>query len=592
MEKLKKRHEVEKKYKWDLSAMIKDDEQFESTYKIVEELSSQFEKYKGTLKNGVDTILDCLELYSKTMSIMENLIVFSLMKSDEDNANAEYQVKKGRTQQLMVKVETVASYLEPELVTIDESILFDKKLVEYKAFLGEIVRQKKHTLSEKEEKILAMSHEATASSNEIFSMFNNADIKFGEIKDEKGNIVELTKGRYIAFMESKNRQVRKDAFETMYKEYGKYKNTLAATYISQIKTLKFYAKVRGYESSLQSSLDQDNIQEEVLNNLVNTVNDNLGALHKYVDIRAKALNLEKIDMYDIYVPIVEEDNEKYSYEKACDMVKEGLQVLGTEYVQLLDKAMTSKWIDVYENIGKTSGAYSWGTYLSHPYILLNFNGTLDAVYTLAHELGHSMHSYLTAHNQTYINSHYKIFVAEVASTVNEILLLKHMLKQTTTTKKRAYLLNHFLESFRGTVFRQTMFSEYERDTNMSFNDNKPLSCDDLCKMYYDINSKYYGKTCEADKLIELEWARIPHFYMNFYVYKYATGFLSAVAIVDMIEKQGQKAVDRYLEFLKSGCSDYPLELLKKAGVDLTKKAPIEAGMKMFEELLEEFENLI
>ncbi|MBN2851830.1 MAG: oligoendopeptidase F [Clostridia bacterium] len=592
MEKLKKRSEIDSRFQWDLSDMIKNEEQFLSTIKQVESLAEEFSNYSGTLNQGAGRIRDCLDLYAKTMSIMENLVVYSLMKSDEDNALSKSQVDVGKTQQLMVKTETIASFLEPELVAIDENILFDDQLKEYKKFLEEIVRKKEHTLSEKEERILAMSQEATSAPNDIFSMFNNADIKFGEIEDEEGNKVELTKGRYIPFMESKVRAVRKQAYETLYKEFGKYKNTLAAAYTSQIKSLKFYAKARNYESSLQASLDQDNIKEEVLDNLIESINDYLPLLHRYVKVRAKALGMEKISMYDIYVPIVDQDTEKYTYEQGCELVKDGLKVLGNDYQELLEKAMTSKWIDVYENEGKTSGAYSWGTYLSHPYILLNYSGTLDSVYTLAHELGHSMHSYYSNHNQSYINSHYKIFVAEVASTVNEILLLKHMLAITTDSKKRAFLLNHFLESFRGTVFRQTMFAEYERDTNQSFNNDIPLSSDDLCSMYKEINSRYYGEACESDELISYEWSRIPHFYMNFYVYKYATGFLSAVAIVDAIEKQGEKAVDRYKEFLKSGGSDYPMELLKKAGVDLTDRQPIMAGMKMFEEILDEFENML
>jgi len=592
MKKLKKRSEIDKKYQWDLSGMISDDTQFDTTYKQVEKLTKQFIKYKGTLNKSANTIKKCLDDYATLMSIMENLVVYSFMKGDEDNSNSKSQVDIGKAQQLMVKTETAVSFVEPELIKIDEKLLFDEKLFGYKTYIGDIVRRKKHTLSEKEERILSMSQEATSAPNEIFSMFNNADIKFGEIKDEEGNVVELTKGRYIPFMESKNRQVRKDAFTTMYTQYGKYKNTLAATYISQIKTLKFYAKARNYESSLQASLDNDNVKEEVLDTLISTINENLPLMHRYIDMRAKALDLKTIDMYDIYVPIVEQTSEKYTYQQACNMVKDGLSILGEDYVNLLNKAMTSKWIDVYENEGKTSGAYSWGTYLSHPYILLNFSGTLDSVYTLAHELGHSLHSYYSNHNQNYINSQYKIFVAEVASTVNEVLLLKHMLKITTVKKKRAFLLNHFLESFRGTVFRQTMFTEYERETNKSFNDNKPLSADDLCNIYYDINSKYYGDTCKSDRLIKYEWARIPHFYMNFYVYKYATGFLSAIAIVDMIEKEGEKAIIRYKDFLKSGGIDYPIELLKKAGVDLTNKKPIEAGMKMFKEILDELENLL
>ncbi|MDX1357719.1 MAG: oligoendopeptidase F, partial [Clostridia bacterium] len=459
-------------------------------------------------------------------------------------------------------------------------------------FINEILRKKAHTLSAPEEKILAMSAEATGASQEIFSMFNNADIKFPEIEDEKGDKVELTKGRYIMFMENKDRRVRKDAFDALYDTYSNYKNTLAAAYTSSIKAMKFYSTTRGYGSSLEASLDSDNITTDVYDNLVDTINKNLHLMHKYVSIRSKALGLDKVDMFDIYVPLVDQDDEKYSFEQACDTVAESLGALGDEYVSLLNKGFESGWIDVYENEGKTSGAYSWGTYLSHPFVLLNYQGTLDNVFTLAHEMGHSLHTYYSTSSQPYIYSQYKIFVAEVASTVNEVLMVKYMLKNTTDRKKRAFLINHFLESFRGTVFRQTMFAEFEKVCHASYGEGKPLSGDDLCRIYFDLNKKYHGDACEADDKIKYEWSRIPHYYRSFYVYKYATGFSSAVAIANMIEEEGAPAVERYIEFLKSGGSEYPLDILKKTGVDLSTPAPIEAGMRMFESLLDEFESLV
>ncbi|MFO7611152.1 MAG: oligoendopeptidase F, partial [Clostridia bacterium] len=457
---------------------------------------------------------------------------------------------------------------------------------------NEILRRKAHTLSAEGEEILAKSSEATSGPQEIFSMFNNADIKFPGIEDEEGARVELTKGRYITFMESKDRNVRKAAFDALYDTYAGYKNTLAAAYTSSIKAMKFYSEARGYASSLEASLDADNITTDVYENLVGVINDNLGLLHRYVKVRAGALGMDKINMCDIYVPLVVQDDSKYTFEQACDTVAESLGALGGEYVSLLRKGFESGWIDVYENKGKTSGAYSWGTYMSHPFVLLNYQGTLDNIFTLAHEMGHSLHTYYSCATQPYIYSGYKIFVAEVASTVNEILMIRHMLAKTTDEGKRAYLINHFLETFRGTVFRQTMFAEFEKQCHGSYGRGMPMSGDDLCSVYHGLNGKYHGSSCENDEKIKYEWSRIPHYYRSFYVYKYATGFSAAAAIVKMIEEEGKPAVDRYMEFLKAGDSGYPLDILRKTGVDLSTPAPIEAGMRMFAELLDEFAAII
>jgi len=591
MKKLPERHEIEEKYKWKLEDIYPNDEAYETDFEKTSGMAGEMTAMEGCIENA-DELLSCLNLYEDMLCLLDNLFSYARMRMDENNAESKYQVLFSRANELAVKVESSASYIEPLILSLTQEVLSDSSLEKYGRFIEEILRKKKHTLSAKEEKILAMSSEAAGASGRIYSMFTNADLKFPEIKDEKGNMVELTKGRYISFLENKDRRVRKDAFDALYDTYASYGNTLAASYSANIKSAKFYADARGYTSSLEMSLDDDNITTDVYDNLVKTINDNLGLLHKYVEVRAKALGLDKVNMYDLYVPLVDQADEKYTFEEACETVASSLGVLGEEYVSLLNKGFDSRWIDVFENKGKTGGAYSWGTYMTHPFVLLNFQGTLDNVYTLAHEMGHSLHTYYSCAAQPYIYSGYKIFVAEVASTVNEILMLKDMLRKSTDSTKRAFLINHFLESFRGTVFRQTMFAEFEKVCHGSFGEGKPLSGEDFCNIYYDLNKKYFGDTCVVDEKIKHEWSRIPHFYRSFYVYKYATGFSSAAAIASMIEEEGKPAVDRYIEFLKAGNSEYPLEVLKKTGVDLSTPAPIEAGMEMFGNLLDEFSELV
>lgn len=591
MKKLPERHEIEEKYKWKLEDIYLNDELFEEDFKKAGELSAGISDMQGRL-NEDGKLLACLEAYEEASALIENLFTYAKMRMDEDNSNSRYQVLFERARNLSVKAAAASSFLEPEILSLDEGKLFLPELGKYRKFLDEIIRKKKHTLSAKEEKLLAKSADVASAPGQIFSMFNNADLKFPEITDEDGEKTELTKGRYITFMESRDRRVRKDAYEALYDTYGRYVNTLAASYTSEVKAAGFFSEARGYSSSLEASLDEDNVDVAVYDNLVDTINDNLHLLHRYVKTRASVLNLDKIAMYDLYVPLVDAGEKKFEFGEACEMVASGLGALGEEYVGILKNGFSSRWIDVYENKGKTSGAYSWGTYLSHPFVLLNYQGTLDNVFTLAHEMGHSLHTYYSAAAQPYIYAGYRIFVAEVASTVNEILMLKYMLQNTDDDTEKAYLTNHFLETFRGTVFRQTMFAQFERDVHASFKEGKPLSADDLCGMYKKLNEQYYGEACEVDDRIKYEWSRIPHFYRSFYVYKYATGFSAAAAIVKMIEDEGKPAVDRYIEFLKAGDSLYPLEALKRAGVDLSAPEPIEAGMRMFGEFLDEFEKAV
>lgn len=595
--KLPARDEIDPRYKWRLEDIYSDEDEWEADFRKVQQLSKEIASYRGRLAGSTEVLLECLKLRDDLFALAEKIFAYARMRRDENNAEPRYQALTDRAVTLLTEANAAASFIVPEIITIDEELL--KKSIDemeglsvYRHFFHDILRQKKHVLSDREEELLALADEVMDSPSEIFSMFNDADIRFGTIKDENAEEIEVTKGRYIKFLESKDRQVRKDAFHTLYRSYRAMRNTLAQALSSNIKRDRFYANVRKYESSLHAALDRDNVPVDVYDNLIDTVNRHLPLLHRYVRLRRKALKLDELHMYDLYVPIVEQPARHISYEEAVETVKKGLAPLGCCYVEDLEKAFGSGWIDVFENQGKTSGAYSWGTYLTHPYVLLNFQGTINDVFTIAHEMGHAMHSYYTNKTQPYIYSDYKIFVAEVASTVNESLLMDYLLSVTTDKKERAYLLNHWLEEFRGTLFRQTMFAEFEKITHEAAGKGEALNADEFCKIYRGLNEKYFGSEVVIDEDIDMEWARIPHFYRSFYVYKYATGISAAVALSGQILGEGVPAIDRYLEFLKSGGSDYPLELLKKAGVDLTVPKPIEDALKTFEKVLGELEEII
>ncbi len=554
-------------------------------------------KFKGHLGDSAENLLRCLHLQDEMMSVHDKVFVYARMRRDEDNNNPLYQELTEKALSLNTEVNAALSFVTPEITAIPDDRLNgfladNQDLALYKIFLDELLRQKKHILSEREEEILALSAEIARNPRDVFTMYNNADVKFPFIPDEDGNEVELTKGRYIGFLESPNRSVREVAYEALYKTYGKMKNTLAATLTGNIKKNRFYSIVRKYPSSLEASLDQDNVPVKVYDNLIDTITVNLHLLHRYLKIRKKALKLDELHMYDIYCPIAAESRRKFTWQEALDLVRNGLKPLGGQYIEDLSRGLTEGWIDVYESEGKTSGAYSWGAYLTHPFVLMNYQGTMNDVFTLAHEMGHAMHSYYTNRTQPYIYSDYKIFVAEVASTVNESILMHHLLERTEKKEEKAYLLNHYLEEFRGTMFRQVMFAEFEKITHSKAERGESLTTRDLCSIYRDLNGKYFGNEVVLDDYIEMEWARIPHFYTSFYVYKYATGFSSAVSITSQILREGDPAVQRYLSFLRSGSSDYPLELLKKAGVDLTTPKPVQDAMNVFKNALDEFEALI
>ncbi|HHV58716.1 MAG TPA: oligoendopeptidase F [Clostridiaceae bacterium] len=594
---LPKREEIDAKYKWKLEDIYADNSLWEEDFNKVKQMAKEVETFKGKLAQSAETLLNCLKFCDELKLKTERIFVYARMRRDEDNANPVYQALANRAQALYVEVATAISFITPELTSIPEETLYkflneNNDLKVYETYIKDIIRQKEHTLSDKEESLLASASEMAASSRDIFTMFNNADIKFPFIKDEKGQDVEVTKGKYIKLLESRDRRVRKDAFDALYSSYKSYKNTLATLLAANLKGNKFYATARKYGSCLEASLDDDNISADVYTNLVKTINDNLHLLHRYVELRKKALKLDDLHMYDLYVPIVEQPEKEISYEQALDMVTEGLSPMGDEYINYLKEAFKSGWIDVYENEGKTSGAYSWGAYGTHPYVLLNYQGIVNDVFTIAHEMGHAMHSFFTDMTQPYIYSEYKIFVAEVASTVNESLLMAHLMKKSTDKKEKAYLLNHYLEEFRGTVFRQVMFAEFEMIIHEKMEKGEALTVDSLCKIYYELNKKYFGTGITVDEDISFEWARIPHFYRSFYVYKYATGFSAATSLSRQILNEGEPAVERYKSFLRSGCSDYPLELLKKAGVDLTTPKPIEDALQVFAETLDELEKII
>jgi oligoendopeptidase F len=513
--KLPARDEIEAKYKWKLEDIYPGDAAWEEDFKKVRELSGRMAGYKGRLAGNMQTLLECLKLSDEMLALNDKVFVYARMRRDENNAESKYQALTDRAMALSTEVYASVSFIVPEIISIDEALL--KKSVDeveglslYRHYFDEIFRQKQHILSEREEELLALSAEIAEAPSDIFTMFNNADIKFGTIKDENGEEVEVTKGRYIKFLESKDRRVREDAFHTLYHSYNAMKNTLASSLGNNIKKNRFYATVRKYDSSLSASLDNDNVNVSVYDNLIDTVNRNLPLLHRYLKLRKKALKLDELHMYDLYVPIVEEPPRQIGYEQALDMVKKGLAPLGCCYITDLENAFASGWIDVYENQGKTSGAYSWGTHLTHPYVLLNYQGTINDVFTIAHEMGHALHSYYTNQTQPYIYSEYKIFVAEVASTVNESLLMDYLLSVTPDKKERAYLLNHYLEEFRGTLFRQTMFAEFEKLTHSMIESGEALNAQEFCRIYRGLNEKYFCPEVVVDEDIDMEWARIPH----------------------------------------------------------------------------------
>ncbi|PET70179.1 oligoendopeptidase F [Priestia megaterium] len=597
VKKLPSRSEIKVEDTWKLEDIFASDDAWEKEFEEVKALIPQMEKFKGKLGESAQTLYDALQEQDELTMRVSKLYTYAHMRYDQDTTNSFYQGLNDRIKTLYTQIASALSYVTPEILSIEESkikqyMVEHKELKLYAHALDEITRERPHILSESEEALLAQASEVLGSSSNTFGMLNNADLEFPSIKDENGEEVEITHGRYIRFLESSDRRVRKEAFKAVYETYGKFKNTFASTLSGTVKKDNFSARVRHYNSARHSALSTNNIPEEVYDNLVKTVNDNLHLLHRYIDLRKKVLGIEELHMYDLYTPLVKDVKMEVTYEEAKDYILKGLKPLGEDYLNVLKEGFENRWVDVHENKGKRSGAYSSGTYGTNPYILMNWQDNVNNLFTLAHEFGHSVHSYYTRKAQPYPYGDYSIFVAEVASTCNEALLNDYLLKTIDDEKQRLYLLNHYLEGFRGTVFRQTMFAEFEHDVHVRAQNGEPLTPELLTKLYYDLNKKYFGDNLVIDEEIGLEWARIPHFYYNYYVYQYATGFSAAAALSKQILEEGDAAVERYVGFLKSGSSDYPIEVLKKAGVDMTTSQPIEEALAVFEEKLTEMERLL
>ncbi len=593
---LLKRSEVNPEFTWNLADMYADVAAWEADIAVIREMAAGLEQMEGKVTASAENLLQTLSQMAAMEEKMDLAFNYAARLSDEDAGNTTHQAMVQKLHGVISNISSKLAFIEPEILETSEEVLDTcfaqlPELELYRKQIQEIQRLKPHSLSAEMEKLVAMTGEMSRTASQTFSIFNNADLKFPEVVDENGDTVRITHGRFVGLEESADRRVRKETFEKLYHTYKQYENTLASLYSGQVKQQIFKAKARKYNSTLEAAVNANNVSPKVYENLVATVNDNLDKMHRYVRLRKKMLGVDELHMYDIYTPMIPDAARKISYEEAKETVLKALEPLGEDYIAILKEGFNNRWIDVYENEGKRSGAYSAGSYSTHPYVLLNYNESLDNMFTLAHEMGHAIHSYLSNSTQPYIYSQYKIFVAEVASTCNEILLMEYLLKNTTDVKERAYLLNHYLDSFKGTVYRQTMFAEYEMKTNALAEAGESLTAEVLDKVYHELNCKYYGPDMVSDPEIAVEWARIPHFYYNFYVYQYATGFSSAVAIARNILKEGAPAVAKYKEFLSGGCSQAPVELLKIAGVDLETPKPIQDALDVFGEILDELEKL-
>ena len=592
----KTRNEVPNEFKWDLSKMYKDNVEIEKDIDRVNELTPKILEFKSHIMDCSDSLYNFLKLTEEQDRILTKLYVYSKMDFDVDTKDNKTKSLKMKIEKLNEGLSEQFSFIEPEMMNCDyETVLKyveeNEKLREYKFYLEDVYRFKPHSLSQKEEDIYVRALNAFGNCSEAFTALNNADIDLGYIKDEEGKDVKLTQSNYIVFMKSKDRNVRESAFKAMYNYYKSRKNTLASTYLGQIKESSFITNVKKFNSTLERSLFNDNIDINVYKNLIDTVHKNMDLMYDYMDLRKKMLNLDELHMYDIYVDLVESNSDKIPFEEGKKILFEALKPLGEKYLNDLNKAFDEKWIDIYPSEGKRSGAYSWGCYDSYPYLLLNYNDTVDAVSTMGHELGHSMHSYYSK-NQNYVDSNYPIFLAEIASTVNEVLINDYMYKNAKTNEEKIFYLVDFLETVRTTLYRQTMFAEFEMIMHDKEKNGIPLTEEEMSNTYYELNKFYYGDNVISDEDIKYEWSRIPHFYTPFYVYKYATGLSSALSIASRILKGDTETRDNYLIFLSSGGNDYPLNILKKVGVDMETPKPIEEALSLFKEKQKTLKKLI
>lgn len=592
------RSEVPEHLTWDLTSIFESDAAWDAELKDVVKLSEQAANFKGKVAESAESLYNTMQFSDQLFERLRRLYVYSHLKHDQDTTDSKYQDLDGRIRSVASKVGAAWSFIVPEVLSLDEATLISyvesyEPLALYEQSLKEINLGRPHVLSADKEELLAQMSEVSSSASTTFSALNNADLEFPKIKGEDGEEVQLTHGNYILMLESDNREVREAAFKAVYATYGQFKNTFAATLSGNVKAHNANAKIRNYDSARQAALSNNFIPEKVYDQLISTIHDYLPALHRYVELRKKVLGVDELHMYDLFTPLVKEVKMEVTYDEAKKTMVESFAPLGKEYQDIVQKGLDSRWVDVLENKGKRSGAYSSGTFGTNPYVLMNWQNNVNNLYTLAHEFGHSMHSYYSRANQPYQYADYSIFVAEVASTCNEELLFDHLMKTLDDEKQKIYLLNQWLDGFRGTVFRQTMFAEFEHLIHEMDAKGEAITADKLTTVYYELNKKYFGDAMTIDEEIGLEWARIPHFYYNYYVYQYATGQSAATALSKQILEEGQPAVDRYINnFLKAGCSDFPIEVLKAAGVDMESPEPIALACQVFEEKLVELEKLL
>ena len=590
------RSEADPKYTWALEDVYANNDVWKADLEKARALPAQLAAYKGHLGDSAQKLLEFLQLGDGISVLFDSLYGYAQRRSDEDTANSLYQGMTSQAMSAMVAVDAASSFETPELLAIPDDKLEqfyqeEPALETYRLALTRIRSKRTHILSDAEEKLLAAAGEMSQAPDSVYSVFADADLKFPSATDKDGNSHPVTHGTYIPLMHSADRVLRKSAFASLYSVYGQFRNTAAALLSAQVKQLKFYADARKYDSTLQASLDGNYVPTEVYTNLISAVHENMAPMYRYVDLRRKLLGVDELHMYDLYTPIVSDVDVNIPYEEAKQTVYDALACMGDDYRAILKEGFDNRWIDVYENVGKCSGAYSAGL-RKHPYVLLNYSGTLDSMFTLAHEMGHAIHSYLSNKHQPVAYSNYSIFVAEVASTCNEALLMQHLLKTTKDKKRRAYLINYFLEQFRTTLYRQTMFAEFELEINRRNERGESLTAESLNALYHELNHQYFGDDIVIDKEIDLEWARIPHFYYDYYVYQYATGYSAAIALSRRILKEGATAVKDYIHFLSGGCSTDPISLLRGAGVDMASTAPIHDALQLFDELITEMEQLM
>ncbi|MBK4757793.1 oligoendopeptidase F [Enterococcus faecium] len=594
---LPKREELPGNLTWDLTKIFSSDQEFDEKYLELSEELKQSEKHKGTLDQGASQFLNAIEFVLRVYRQTEVIYVYAHLKNDQDTGNTDYQALYARASSLFSKVSEAVSWFEPEILQLSDDQIWqyfkeEPKLEVYRHYIQQIVDNRAHVLSAEQESLLAGAGEIFDASSDTFAVLNNADLVFPTIEGENGEIVQLSHGVYGQLLESTDRRVREAAFKGLYSVYEQFRNTFASTLGTHVKGHNFKAKVRNYSSAREASLSNNHIPESVYDTLVDVVNKHLPLLHRYMELRKRLLEVEKLHMYDLYTPVLGEAPITFTYEEAKEKALEALKPMGEEYMAIVEKAFSERWIDVVENKGKRSGAYSSGSYDTNPYILLNWHDTLDQLFTLVHEMGHSVHSYFTRSNQPYVYGDYSIFLAEIASTTNENILTEYLLETEKDPRVRAYVLNHYLDGFKGTVFRQTQFAEFEHFMHTEDEKGVPLTSEYLSDSYGKLNTKYYGPAVEEDPEIKFEWSRIPHFYYNYYVFQYSTGFSAASALAKKILNQEPEALENYLAYLKAGNSDYPVEVMKKAGVDMTQAAYIEDAMSMFEQRLNELEELI